>query len=309
MRIYKGLEGFQQPSFAVVTSGTFDGVHLGHRKILERIREVAQKHGGETVLITFWPHPRLVLYPDDESLKLLSTFEEKAQLLEEAGIDHLISIPFTKEFSSLSSEEFIRQVLIDKIGTKKLIIGYDHRFGKNREGGFEHLLANAAQYGFDVEEIPRQDIDNIGISSTKIRKALELGNVALANEYLGSQYSLTGKVVAGKQIGRKIGFPTANIEIPFKNKLIPFDGIYAIKASLESKEFKGMLYIGHRPTLNGQNRSIEANLFNFDQDIYGKDITIRFIEKIRDDMRFESLEKLTAQLHKDERLAKAILNP
>ncbi len=249
MKIHKGLDSIQPIRNAVVTIGTFDGVHIGHQEILQRLKEIASKIEGETVVITFWPHPRLVLFPNDDSLKLLSTFEEKAEILLKLGIDHLVAIPFTKEFSNLTSEQFTRQVLLEKIGTKRLVIGYDHRFGKNREGSFEHLKANEKEYGFKVEEISKQEIDNIAVSSTKIRKALEIGDVKTANSYLGQHYSLSGKVVEGNRIGRTIGFPTANIDIAEKFKLVPADGVYAVKVSLAEGSFQGMLNIGNRPTI------------------------------------------------------------
>lgn len=307
MKIYKTLDTFTPPRYAVVTSGTFDGVHLGHQKILERIRQLADWHSGETVLITYWPHPRLVLYPEDTSLKLLSSFQEKAALLEKAGIDHLISIPFDEKFASQSSEEFIREVLVKTIGTKKLVIGYDHRFGKNREGSFEHLAANAPTYGFEVEEISRQDIDEVGISSTKIRNALNQGDIALANSFLGYPYMLNGTVVSGDKIGRTLGYPTANVEISFKNKLIPADGIYAVKIIVDKQEYKGMLYIGNRPTLEDNRKKIEVNLFDFSGSLYEKEIQLHIIEWIRADQKFDSLEQLKERLHEDEKIAKQIL--
>lgn len=229
MKVYHKIEDFEKLNNAIVTSGTFDGVHLGHQKILKRLTQSAKKYKGESVLLTFWPHPRFILNPDDHSLKLLSTFQEKAELLEQQGVDHLVKILFTKEFSQMSSEDFIQKILIEKIGTKHLIIGYDHRFGRNREGSFDHLKANAKQYGFEIEEIPREDVDHVGISSTKIRHALKNGEVALASRYLGNPYSMEGLVVKGEQIGRSIDFPTANLHIEETYKLIPRDGVYAVK--------------------------------------------------------------------------------
>ncbi|MBL3658485.1 bifunctional riboflavin kinase/FAD synthetase [Fulvivirga sediminis] len=307
MKIYHGIDDFKKLDFAVVTSGTFDGVHIGHQKILERLNEIAKKCNGETVLITFWPHPRLVLYPDDSNLKLLNTFEEKAELLKNQGIDHLIRIPFTKEFSNLTSEEFIRQILVDTIGTKKLVIGYDHRFGKNREGGFEYLKAHSAEYGFEVEEISRQDIDNVGVSSTKIRKALLEGDATTATELLGRPYSINGRVVKGEKLGRIIGFPTANIELDFRHKLIPADGSYAVKVMCNHNFYNGMLNIGYRPTVSGTRRTIEVNIFDFNQDIYGENVLINFIGRIRDEIKFEDIEALKAQLKEDKLTAQKIL--
>ncbi|NBP69002.1 MAG: bifunctional riboflavin kinase/FAD synthetase [Cytophagia bacterium] len=308
MKIYHGLADFSTLPFAVVTSGTFDGVHVGHQKILSRLQEIAQQHQAETVVITFWPHPRLVLHPEDNTLKLLNTFEEKAELLSQHGVNHLVRIPFTKEFSQMSSAEFITEVLIKKIGTKKLVIGYDHHFGKNREGSFEQLKLNAPQYGFEVEEIPRQDVDNVGVSSTKIRKALVSGDIVTANHLLGSSYQLTGRVVPGDKLGRRLGFPTANIEMDTTFKLVPADGIYAVKVYYERVEYKGMLYIGNRPTVNGVKRNIEVNIFDFNKDVYGDTLTVSFHHLIRNDSKFSDLEGLTKQLALDKIDALRLLN-
>ena len=307
MKIYHSLDDFTRLDYAIVTSGTFDGVHLGHQKILARLKEIAGKNKGETVVLTFWPHPRFILRPDDSSLKLLNTFEEKADLLKGQGIQHLIRIPFTKEFSQLSSEEFITKILVQTIGTKKLVIGYDHRFGKNREGSFEQLKLNGPAYGFDVEEIPRQDVDHVGVSSTKIRHALDQGDLQTATHLLGRFYSISGRVVKGDKLGRLMGFPTANIEIDTHHKLIPMDGIYAVKVEYAHQVFGGMLYIGNRPTVNGTKRNIEVNILNFESDIYGEDLTVHFIELIRNDMKFGDLETLKQQLEKDKEIALHIL--
>jgi riboflavin kinase / FMN adenylyltransferase len=308
MHIYHGIDDFQKPAYAVVTSGTFDGVHLGHQKILSRVKELAKEKGGETVLLTFWPHPRMVLQPEDTSLQLLNTFEEKSQLLREQGIDHLIRIPFTKEFSQLSSEEFVQKILVEKIGTKKLVIGYDHRFGKNREGSFEYLSAHANTYGFEVEEISRQDVEDIGVSSTQIRKALQEGNVHHATELLGKPYFLTGRVVKGDRLGRLLGFPTANLDIEYNYKLIPADGAYAVRVKHEEQWLKGMLNVGVRPTVGGKRRTIEAHIFDFDRDIYGETLQISFIRPIRPEIKFPDLEALKAQLLKDKEEALRLLN-
>ncbi len=299
MNIYHSIDDFAKLEFAVVTSGTFDGVHVGHQRILDRVKEIAAKNHGETVVITFWPHPRLVLYPDDNTLKVLNTFEEKASLLKEQGIHHLLRIPFTKAFSELSSQEFIENILVKAIGTKKLVIGYDHRFGKNREGSFDQLKLNAPQYGFEVEEISRQDVDSIGVSSTKIRKALLAGDIETATHFLGKPYSLSGRVIKGEKLGRVLGFPTANIDVDSHYKLIPGEGIYAVTISHNSKLYGGMLYIGNRPTLDGSSQSIEVNIFDFNQEIYGETITINLIAAIRKDSRFKDLEALKKQLVTD----------
>ncbi|WP_017730829.1 bifunctional riboflavin kinase/FAD synthetase [Nafulsella turpanensis] len=308
MKIYEGLESFKRLPKAIVTSGTFDGVHIGHQQILAKLSALAKKEGGETVVITFWPHPRLVLHPDSKDLKLLSTFEEKATLLARFGVDHLIKIAFTPAFSQLSSSEFIQQILIDAIGTTHLVIGYDHRFGKNREGSFDHLVANKEKYGFEVKEISRQDVDNVGVSSTRIRNALAAGQVEIASEYLGRPYSFNGTVVEGDKIGRKIGFPTANVSIAASYKLIPADGVYAVKVEYEGKQYQGMLNIGQRPTVGGHQRRVEVHIFDLDENLYTKELSVFLIRQIRTELKFDSLDALRAQLHQDKEAAIAILN-
>jgi riboflavin kinase / FMN adenylyltransferase len=308
MKIYKGINEFVKIENAVVTSGTFDGVHLGHQKILKRLNEVAQQSAGESVVITFYPHPRSVVSTENQSVKLLSTFDEKAELLQQNGVNHLLVIPFTREFSELKTEEFIQKILVDKIGTKKLVIGYDHRFGKNREGGFDYLQANAQKYGFEVEEILRQDVENIGVSSSKIRKALAEGDVPTANHFLGRNYSLSGIVVKGKQLGRTIGFPTANVLTNESDKLIPHKGVYAVKVKYKDELFGGMLNIGFRPTVEGTFQTIEVNIFDFDKDIYGENISIEFIQKTRNEQKFNGLEELKAQIRRDKDEVMLILN-
>ena len=308
MKIYYSIEDFRRLNFAVVTSGTFDGVHIGHQKIITRLYEIAEKHGGESVVITYWPHPRLVLYPDDRDLRLLNTFEEKADLLRKHGVQHLLRLPFTKEFASISSLDFIRNILVNGIGTRKLVIGYDHRFGKNREGSFEELSLNGPQFGFEVEEIPRQDIDQLAISSTAIRQNLYEGEVERAAELLGRPYSITGQVVQGEKLGRVLGFPTANIDPDSRNKLIPAEGIYAVTVEHLSSVYTGMLYIGKRPTLGGTVQSIEVNIFDFNQMIYGETLTVHFIRQIRKDMQFSDLEALKKQMDLDRQAALQILS-
>ncbi len=307
MKIYHTLEDFTPLRYGVVTSGTFDGVHVGHQKILQRLNEVSDKNNGETVVITFWPHPRLILRPDEPFMQLLNTFEEKAELLREQGVNHLIRIPFTKEFSQISSQEFITKILVETIGTKKLVIGYDHRFGKNREGSFEQLKLNASTYGFDLEEISRQDVDHVGVSSTRIRKALEEGDLDTSNHFLGRPYSLSGRIIKGDKLGRILGFPTANLELDSHDKLVPAEGIYAVKVGHENKIYGGMLYIGTRPTVNGTRRSIEVNIFEFDKDIYGETLHIYFIKLLRRDSKFSDLESLKNQLQRDKDSALAVL--
>ena len=300
MKVYKHLSEFSPIKNAVVTTGTFDGVHIGHQKIIHRVKEIAHQIAGESVIITFHPHPRLVLFPEDNHLKILNTLPEKIKLLEASGIDHLIIIPFTKEFSRLSSVDFIQQIIVDQIGTKKLVIGYDHHFGKNREGSFEHLKHYGPSYGFEVEEIPKQDINDVGVSSTKIRTALAQHQIAIANQYLGYPYAIEGIVVKGDQIGRSIGFPTANIQIQESHKLIPADGIYAVQIEWQSQTYKGMLYIGDRPTVQGSKKVIEVNIFDFDKEIYDEQIQVKLIKYIRADQKFDSLDALKLSIQQDE---------
>ena len=307
MKIYQGLTDFHPPKNPVVTSGTFDGLHLGHQKILNRLQELAKSKGGETVLLTYWPHPRLVLQPHNNGLRLLSTFSEKVSLLREMGIDHLIILPFTEEFSQMSSEAFIGKILVDKIQTKTLVIGYDHKFGKNREGSFEYLQAHSNLFGFDVEEISRQDVDELGVSSTKIRIALAEGDIHTASKYLGRSYSISGLVVKGQQIGRSMGFPTANIQVEDQYKLLPKDGVYAVHVQVNGLRYKAMLNIGDRPTVEGDKKTIEAHLIDFQGDLYGLEIAIYFEAFLREEKKFDSLEALKNQLMLDREQAIFIL--
>ncbi len=295
-RDIRHLPEFKNPS---VTTGTFDGVHLGHRQIISKVTESARKMQGESVILTFYPHPRMVLFPDDNDLKLLNTQDEKIALLEQAGVDNLIIIPFTKEFSRLSSVEFVREILVTGIGTRKLVIGYDHHFGRNREGSFEHLKEYGPLYGFDVEEIPKQLVDDVAVSSTKIRNLLLEGNIREANNCLGYEYFFSGIVVKGKQLGRELGFPTANVHINDRYKLIPAIGIYAVKVIVDDAEYKGMMSIGVRPTIGGTPLTVEVNIFDFSQDIYSKEIRVKLVERLRDEQHFDSLEALKAQIQDD----------
>jgi riboflavin kinase/FMN adenylyltransferase len=312
MKIYNHIDEFKQIHNAVVTIGTFDGVHIGHQKIISRLQEVAKKKSGETVILTFFPHPRMILHPDDLNIKLISSMNEKAEKLAALGIDHLIITPFTRDFSNLSPQDYIKEILVDKIGTRHIIIGYDHRFGKDRKGGMIELQNFASDFGFDVEEIPEQDVNDVAVSSTKIRNAILSGDVKTAGEYLGYAFQLSGKVIKGDQLGRVLGFPTANLFIEENYKLIPSDGIYAVRVELktnesDSKSAFGMAYIGHRPTINGMSRNIEVNIFDFDEDIYGQTIRINFLDYLRGDEKFNSLEDLKKQLQKDEKAARKIL--
>jgi riboflavin kinase/FMN adenylyltransferase len=308
MKTYTDIQSFQPVKNAVVTIGTFDGVHIGHQKIISTLKEEAKAIGGETVILTFFPHPRMILHPEDQQLKLITTIAEKSELLEELGIDHLIITPFTRDFSNLSPEDYVKEILVKKIGTKKIIIGYDHRFGKNREGGIAQLEALAKVYDFEVAVIPEQDVKEVAVSSTKIRQALLDGDIATANAFLGHPFSLNGKVIRGDQIGRTMGYPTANLFIEENFKLIPADGIYAVKVKVGTGSYQGMAYIGHRPTINGMSRNIEVNIFDFDADIYGQYIRMDFLHFIRGDQKFNSLEELSLQLGLDKVAALKLLN-
>jgi riboflavin kinase/FMN adenylyltransferase len=299
MKIYHHIDEFIPITNAVVTIGTFDGVHIGHRKIISRLKELALAAGGETVILTFFPHPRMILHPEDENIKLITTINEKAELLEKLGVDHLIITPFSRDFSNQSAEEYIREVLVKKIGIKTIVIGYDHRFGKDRKGGLDDLLRLAPEYDFEVLEIPEQDINDVAISSTRIRTALLDGQIDIANECLGYPFFITGKVIRGDQLGRRLGYPTANLMLEERYKLIPSDGIYAVRVKVEGKEHNGMAYIGHRPTVNGMTRNIEVNIFDFNADIYNKQLRMEFLHFVREDIRFASLEELVVQLAKD----------
>jgi len=307
LRVYENIEAFPELKNPVVTIGTFDGVHIGHQAIFNKMKEEAAKIGGETVVITFYPHPRIVLGLDNSQLRFINRQSKKIELLEKAGIGHLIIINFTKEFSLKSSDEFIKSLVIEKIKPAIIVIGYDHHFGKNREGNFELLDSYSKEYGFKLIQVPAQSFDEITVSSSKIRKLLEAGNVKEANALLGYIYSITGKVVRGKSIGKDIGFPTANIETGDEYKLIAAVGVYACLIEYKGKTYKGMSNIGFRPTIDHGALTIEVNIFDFDQQIYGEEITISFVERLRNEKKFESLGALVEQLHKDKKHTLAIL--
>ncbi|PJJ48009.1 bifunctional riboflavin kinase/FAD synthetase [Hymenobacter chitinivorans] len=306
MEVFHDPAQFPHLGNATVTTGTFDGVHLGHQKILRRLLEVARHTGGPSVVITYWPHPRLVLeppltHPQPLNIQLLSSLEERTQQLADFGVDYLLIVPFTKEFSELTSEQYIQQILLDTVGARKLVIGYDHRFGKNREGSFEHLRQHADRYGLEVEEIPREDVDALAVSSTRIRRALQAGDVLTANRYLGYSYPLTGTVVRGKQLGRTIGFPTANMQVEEPLKLVPARGVYAVMATTAAgTHHQAMLNIGVRPTVAGNlDQTIETHLLDFDGDLYDQPLTVQLVARLRDEQKFNGLDELKAQLAKD----------
>ncbi|RDC56046.1 bifunctional riboflavin kinase/FAD synthetase [Pedobacter chinensis] len=330
MKIYHNLSDFKKLNNAIVTIGTFDGVHFGHQKIIKQLVEKAKTAHGESVILTFFPHPRMIIDPENQELKMINTINEKAEILKRLGVDHLIITPFTRDFSNQSPEDYIKNTLVDNIGTKHIIIGYDHRFGKDRSGNLADLKAAGLHFGFTVEEIAEQDIHDVAVSSTKIRQALLAGDVSLAADYLGYPFSIFGRVIKGDKIGRTIGFPTANIFVEETYKLIPGDGIYAVTVEMNFKSevispmtddkisdsiisftsklpasdfqlraFKGMAYIGQRPTINGMTRNIEVNIFDFNEEIYGQDIKMNFLKFLRHDVKFTGLEALTIQLQKD----------
>lgn len=300
VKVYTDINTYQNVNNPIATIGTFDGVHIGHQTIIKRLRELAEQENGEVVLLTFFPHPRMVLQPDNRDLRMINTQIEKIQLLEKAGVDHVVIYPFTKEFSRMTAVEYVRDILVNRLQVKKLVIGYDHHFGRNREGNFEHLVELSHLYGFDVEEIPAQDIDDINVSSTKVRKALMSGDIETAKSYLGHDFTLTGTVVEGKQRGRSIGYPTANLSIPEFYKIVPADGVYAVRVQVEGNWYKGMLNIGGNPTVtDGGERTIEVNIFDFDQNIYGQQATLEFVARLRDEERFSDLESLKQQLDRD----------
>ncbi|GAB3872360.1 bifunctional riboflavin kinase/FAD synthetase [Hymenobacter segetis] len=299
---------------AVVTSGTFDGVHVGHQRILARLCEVAQTSGGPSVVITYWPHPRLVLgpppsHPELLDLQLLNTLDERIAKLAERGVDYLLIVPFTKEFAQWTSEEYIQNLLLKTVGAKQLVIGYDHRFGKNREGGFDYLSQNADRYGLTVEEIPREDVDAVGVSSTRIRQALRQGDIATANRYLGYHYPLTGLVEHGQKLGRTIGYPTANLAVQEPLKLVPARGIYAVWATTAAgTRHQAMLSIGVRPTIGTDlAQTIEVNLLDFSGDLYDQLLTLEFVAWLRAEEKYDGLDALIAQLALDEQNTRAAL--
>lgn len=306
MKTIHNTSNFLYNEETFVTIGTFDGVHYGHQKIIEKVVFEAQKAHKKSVVLTFFPHPRMVLQKD-ASVKLINTIDERAQLLEKIGLDYLIIHPFSKEFSRMTSLEFVRDILVNQLNISKLIIGYDHHFGKNREGNITQLTEYSHLYGFKVEEIPAQDIDDVSVSSTKIRRALDAGNLKTANHYLGYHFMITGTVVNGKKLGGKIGYPTANIHVEESYKLIPKTGVYVVKSILKNQPVFGMMNIGNRPTVDGNYQTIEVHFFDVNQDLYGKKITIELLYFLRDEQKFDSIELLKNQLKKDEENAKNYL--
>lgn len=302
LKIFDSIASFSPSVKTVLTLGTFDGVHKGHRAILEKLAGAGKAHGCETVVLTFFPHPRMVLQQSND-IRLLNTMQEKAMLLEGFGIDNLIIHPFDHTFSRLTAEEFVKDILVGRLNIAEIIIGYDHRFGRNRTATIDDLIIFGERYGFGVTQISATEINEVSVSSTKIRNALAEGNVAVANNFLGYPYFLTGTVVQGRQLGRTIGFPTANIGIKEEYKLIPAIGVYVASATINGREVPGMMNIGHNPTVGGEALSVEIHLFDFDEDIYGASIKVSLHERLRNEIKFESLDALKKQLAEDKRQA------
>jgi riboflavin kinase/FMN adenylyltransferase len=305
MRVFYGLDQFQGVERPVFTTGTFDGVHVGHKKIIAQLNKKAQEIGGESVLFTFYPHPRMVIFPDQNDLKLLLTQDEKIKQLQDAGLQNLIIHPFTKEFSKLSAFEYTRDILVNTINVDTVVVGYDHRFGKNREGDFQLLSEHAEIFGFQIEEIEAIDIESTNVSSTKIRQALEDGNIDRANTYLTYPFILGGRVVHGKKLGTKLQFPTANLEINDVHKILPKNGVYIISGRInDGKELQGMMNIGVRPTVGSNlKRSVEVHFFGIDEELYGEYVEVSLLSRLRDEKKFDGIDELKNQLSSDKKSA------
>jgi riboflavin kinase/FMN adenylyltransferase len=304
MRVFRDLNDLPEFINSVVTIGTFDGVHRGHQKLIERIKLLAEQIDGESILVTFHPHPRIVINPEDKSLRLLNTIDEKVALLEKYGVDNLVIVPFSRAFSEQEAGGYISEFLVKNFHPKYIVIGYDHKFGKNRSGDFKLLENMKVQYGYRMEEITKETLDDIGISSTKIRQAIAEGDIKLANELLGNNYTLSGTVVRGLQNGRKLGFPTANIQVNDEYKLIPKTGIYAVHVHYSGVKYAGMLSIGYNPTFEGKEQTIEVNILDFNKDIYGESLTLEFVDFIRNEKKFESIDALVEEIKNDEKVTR-----
>lgn len=304
MKVHHSIQNFKEKKHSsILTIGTFDGVHIGHQKIIERLNQIKGHPKDKSMILTFYPHPRRVLHHGNE-IKMLNTFDEKIQLLDKFDLDHLVVEPFTAEFSRLSALGFVRDILVNQLYIKELVIGYDHHFGKNREGNFEQLKEYGELYGFEVEEIPAQEIENVSVSSTKIRGAIEKGEIEKANKYLGYHYLLTGDIVKGEGLGRKINFPTINLHIKEDYKLIPKTGVYIVKTILDQKTIYGIMNIGIRPTVSGKGQTIEIHLLDYQGDLYGLKMQIEVLKRLRDEQKFDSVEDLVLQIKKDENAAR-----
>ena len=307
MKIFNNIQSYSPEKESILTIGTFDGVHIGHNKILTKLVEESKKNNLSSLIMTFFPHPRIVLQKSEE-IKMIDTMDEKIHLFEKTGVDNLIIQPFDENFSKIRAKEFVEEILVKRLKIKHIIIGYDHRFGKDREASVDDLKKFGLNYMFTVEEIAAQEIHSIAISSTKIRNAILKGEIKKCNEYLGRNFMLTGEVVHGDGLGKKINFPTANIEIPETYKIIPKNGVYLVKAIINSEIYFGMMNIGVRPTIGGKNKSLEIHFFNFKDNIYNKTISVEIICKIRDEEEFSSIDELKIQLKKDEQFCLKLIN-
>ncbi len=307
MKIFNNIQSYSSEKESILTIGTFDGVHIGHNKILTKLVEESKKNNLSSLIMTFFPHPRMVLQKSQE-IKMIDTIDEKIHLFEKTGLDNLIIQPFDENFSKIRAKEFVEEILVKKLKIKHIIIGYNHRFGKDREASVDDLKKFGLNYMFTVEEIAAQEIHSIAISSTKIRNAILKGEIKKCNEYLGRNFMLTGEVVHGDGLGKKINFPTANIEIPETYKIIPKNGVYLVKAIINSEIYFGMMNIGVRPTIGGENKSLEIHFFNFKDNIYNKTFSVEIICKIRDEEKFSSIDELKIQLKKDEQFCLKLIN-
>lgn len=302
LNIFQSIQEFSSTKKTILTLGTFDGVHIGHKKILEKVTQNTENNKYESLVLTFFPHPRMVLQ-NQSDIKLLNTISEKINLLEKTGIENLVIHPFDENFSRLTAEEFVRDILVNQFNIHKIIIGHDHRFGRNRTANIDDLIGFGKQYGFEVEQISVQEIDAISVSSTKIRKALSEGNMTLANQYLGYDYFLTGTVLEGKRLGRTIGFPTANLNIKEDYKLIPLNGVYVVKSTINQKTVFGIMNIGFNPTVGGDHLSIEIHYLDFNSELYGQELSVSILQYLRPEQKFDSIESLKTQLEKDKNKA------
>ena len=306
MKIYNSVEEFSPDFKVVLTLGTFDGVHIGHQSIIHQLNKYAEKIGGESVLLSFYPHPQHVLFPEDQQLKLLNTIDERMKMLANYGLKHFIIQEFTPKFSRIKSVNFVRDVLVNQLNVSQLIIGYDHHFGRNREGTYQELVDLSSLYDYEITKVEPQKYKDVSVSSTKIRKLIVDGNIKVANQYLGHPFSFLGKVVKGKSVGKKIGFPTANLKIENKWKLHPSVGVYAVKLNIKGDNYFGMMNVGVNPTFNGENVKIEVHIFDFNKDIYDSELEVFIIEKIRNEIKFNSQNELISQLKEDENLVRNI---
>ena len=307
MIVKRNLFDINDNHHTVVTIGTFDGVHVGHKKIIKKLVANAKANNLRSTILTFFPHPRMVLQQSGD-LKLLNTLEEKMTILEATGLEQLIIHPFTKEFSRMTAEEYVKDVLVEALGAKKVIIGYDHRFGRNRTATIEDLRVYGERFGFDVEQISVEEVDEVSVSSTKIRRALKEGDIKTANLYLGYNYMLTGTITRGKGLGRQLDFPTANLHIAEAYKLVPANGVYVVKSSIGDRQVFGMMNIGYNPTVNGTEKTIEVHFFDFDEDLYELEIRVELLHRLRDETRFDSIDELKQQLYKDKERSLAYIS-